>query len=98
MTDRNRAPLEDNPYIADTSAKARRRFTARFALDISRPARTPLNPYNHRTRTDIEIAKLRALPVLKGGLDENGFPYASLFSSPSELIAFRIAPNIDAID
>jgi hypothetical protein len=98
VIDYNRAPPNNNLYIVDTSAVARRRFKARFALDLSRPIRTSLNPYNHRTRSDNKIIELRALLILNSGLDSNGFPYASLFLSPSELIAFRISLNIDAID
>lgn len=81
------------------SLSARTRIRCGFVLDDKAAPGTALNPYQMRSRKNRELVALRNHSQGETpGLDRNGFPLASLFSTHFDASFWRLQPNLAAID
>lgn len=81
------------------SLSARTRIQSGFVLDDKAAPGTAMNPYQMRSRTNKEIVALgNHRQGETPGLDRNGFPLASLFSTYFDASFWRLQPNLAAID
>lgn len=81
------------------SLSARTRIRSGFVLDDKAALGTAMNPYRMRSRTNEELVALGKHKQGENlGLDRNGLPLASLFSSNLDASFWRLQPNLSAID